>query len=188
MKKILACLSLLFLTYCSRAEVRLPAVIGDNMVLQQKSVVTLWGWGSAGEKIRVTTSWDNKTDSVVTNRAAKWKIKVPTPAAGGPYTLIFKGSNVINVKNVMIGEVWICSGQSNMEFNSFYAGSTDIQPEYKNPPNNNIHFFLETKSTSQYPQDDCKGQWTVCDSNTLKSFSQVAYFFGKRLNKDLNVP
>ncbi|GEO11452.1 9-O-acetylesterase [Segetibacter aerophilus] len=158
------------------------------MVLQQQSSVALWGWSNASEKIIVTTSWNNRTDSVVASRDAKWKIMVPTPAAGGPYTVTIKGGRTITLNNVMIGEVWVCSGQSNMEFNSFYAGSRDIRPEFKNPPNNKIHFFLEQKATAQYPQDDCKAQWTVCDSNTLKSFSEVAYFFAKRLNKELNVP
>jgi sialate O-acetylesterase len=182
------CLPFLVITCFAFAEVRLPSVIGDNMVLQQQSSVALWGWSNPSEKIFVTTSWNNKTDSVSATRDAKWKIMVQTPVAGGPFTITIKGGKVITLNNVMIGEVWVCSGQSNMEFNSFYAGSKDIQPEFKNAPNNNIHFFLESRATSQYPQDDCKGQWTVCDSNTLKSFSQVAYFFGKRLNKELNVP
>lgn len=188
MRKIFFCLPLLFLAICSFAEIRLPAVIADNMVLQQQSSVALWGWGNAAEKIFITTSWNNKTDSIVVNRDAKWKLNVQTPVAGGPYTITLKASNVIILKNVMIGEVWFCSGQSNMDYNSFYAGSKQIQEEFKNPANNNIHFFLETKSTSKYPQDDCQGKWTVCDSNTLKTFSEVAYFFAKRLNKELNVP
>jgi sialate O-acetylesterase len=75
-----------------------------------------------------------------------------------------------------------------MEYNSFYKGSKDIEPDFKNPANNNIHLFLETRSTAAYPQDDCKGQWTVSDSNSLKTFSEVAYFFAKKLNKELNVP
>ncbi|MGI8637160.1 MAG: sialate O-acetylesterase [Segetibacter sp.] len=188
MKKIPLFLSLLILSLYSFAEVRLPSVIADNMVLQQQSSVALWGWSNPSEKIIVTTSWNNKTDSVTATRDAKWKIMVQTPVAGGPYTITIKGGKVITLNNVMIGEVWVCSGQSNMEFNSFYAGSKDIQPEFKNAPNNNIHFFIETRSTAQYPQDDCQGQWTICDSNTLKSFSQVAYFFGKKLNRELNVP
>ncbi|MDQ6812824.1 MAG: sialate O-acetylesterase [Bacteroidota bacterium] len=181
-------LLLFVLSFGCFAEVRLPAVIADNMVLQQQSSVALWGWSNASEKIVVTTSWNNKTDSVFATRDARWKIMVPTGAAGGPYTITIRGGKVITLNNVMIGEVWVCSGQSNMDFNSFYAGSKDIQPEFKNAANNNIHFFLEKQTTSQYPQDDCKGQWTVCDSNTLKTFSQVAYFFAKRLNKELNVP
>jgi sialate O-acetylesterase len=188
MKKISLCFCWLLLGLCCFAEVRLPSVITDNMVLQQQSSVALWGWSNSSEKIIITTSWNNKTDSVFASRDARWKMMVQTPVAGGPYTITIKGGKVITLNNVMIGEVWVCSGQSNMEFHSFYAGSKDIQPELKNAPNTNIRFFLETKATSQYPQDDCKGQWTVCDSNTLKTFSQVAYFFGKRLNKELNVP
>ena len=189
MKKISFFLCLVISFSHAFADVRLPAVIGDNMILQQQASVALWGWSDAAEKIMITTSWDNKTDSVVGSRDAKWKIMVQTPVAGGPFTISIKGhGKAIVINNVMIGEVWVCSGQSNMDFNSFYAGSKDIKPEFKNAPNNNIHFFLETRATSLYPQDDCKGQWTVCDSNTLKTFSEVAYFFAKRLNKELNVP
>ena len=88
----------------------------------------------------------------------------------------------------MIGEVWVCSGQSNMEFHHFYQGSKDIEPELKNPSNNNIHLFLVPRTTAQYPQEDVHAQWTVADSTTLKLFSEAAYFFAKKLNKNLNVP
>ena len=181
--------SLLFLANLLFAQFRLPSVIGSNMVLQQKSSVALWGWCGPSQKIIVTTSWNQRTDSVMGTRDAKWKIMVPTPAAGGPYSVTIKaGRDITTLTNVMIGEVWVCSGQSNMEYNSFYQGSTDIQPELKNAPNNNIHFFLEPRYTAMYPQDDCKAQWTVADSNTLKSFSEVAYFFAKKLNSEMNVP
>src|SRR5438270_652010 len=110
MKKCTLGLSILFFFLSASAQLRLPAVITDNMVLQRQSSVALWGWGNASERIFVTTSWDNKTDTVVVNRDAKWKTMVQTPAAGGPYTVTFKGSNSITLKNVMIGEVWFCSG------------------------------------------------------------------------------
>ena len=114
---------------------------------------------------------------------------VQTPAAGGPYTVTIKaGSDEAVLKNVFVGEVWVCSGQSNMEYNSFYKGSTDIQPELKNAPNNNIHLFREPRYTAMYPQDDCKGEWTIADSNSLKLFSEAGYFFGKKLNSEMNVP
>ena len=85
------------------------------MVLQQQSSVNIWGWADPSEKIYVTTSWNNVTDSVIGTSNATWKIKIKTPAAGGPFTITIKGWNTIKLENVMIGEVWVCSGQSNME-------------------------------------------------------------------------
>ncbi len=188
MKKIAFILFFKLIIIAAFADVRLPSLINNNMVLEQNATVTLWGWADAAEKIFITTSWNNKTDSTIATRDAKWRLQVQTPAAGGPYTIIIKGNNTITLNNVMIGEVWVCSGQSNMEFHHFYQGSKDIEPEFKNPSNNNIHFFLISRTTAQYPQENCNAQWTVCDSNTMKNFSEVAYFFAKKLNKNLNVP
>lgn len=175
------------LTLVCHANIRLPAVISSNMVLQQQSNVKLWGWCGPGEKIVVTTSWNNKTDTAVGTRDAKWQIGIQTPAAGGPYTITLKGSNTIVLENILIGEVWVCSGQSNMEW-SYYNKLKDIADELPTCYNTNIRFFHIPKTTAEYPQDDCAAQWAICDSNTLKSFSAVGYFFGKKLNKDLNVP
>jgi sialate O-acetylesterase len=189
MKKTLLSFALLISLTFSFSQLRLPSLVGDNMVLQQQSSVMLWGWSNPSQKIIITTSWNNKTDSVAGTRDAKWKMMVQTPAAGGPYTISIKADNdAVTLKNVFIGEVWVCSGQSNMEYNSYYKGSTDIQPELKKPANNNIHLFLEPKATAIYPQDDCKAKWTIADSNSLKSFSEAAYFFAQRINHDLNVP
>ena len=167
--------------------VTLPSVIASNMVLQQKSQVKLWGWGSTTEKIYITNSWNGKTDSTVVDGNAKWQLEIATPSAGGPYTITVKGNNTILLENVLIGEVWICSGQSNMEFN-FYAGIAQIREEFADAHKLNLRFFTVPRTTAEFPQDDVKGQWAVSDSQTLKSFSAVAYYFGKRLNQDLNVP
>ncbi len=170
------------------AQLRLPAVIASNMVLQQNDSVALWGWAGPGEKIFVTTGWDNRRDSVVTSNGAKWKLKVKTPVAGGPFTINLAGRNkTIALQNVMIGEVWVCSGQSNMEW-SYNNGEKDTRTELATAATNNIHFFHIPKTTADAPQDDTRGEWVVCDSNTLKSFSAVGYFFGKKLQQQLNVP
>jgi sialate O-acetylesterase len=171
----------------SYANIRLPNVIANNMVLQQQSRVKLWGWADPYEKISVTTSWDHKTYSVTGSRDARWEIAIETPHAGGPNTISLKGNNTIELSNVMIGEVWVCSGQSNMEMCGQW-GLKDIKAELPEAYNPNIRFFHIPKTTALYPQDDCAAQWTVCDSNTLKTFSAVAYFFGKNLNAELNVP
>lgn len=168
-------------------QVRLPAVFSDNMVLQQKSAVTFWGWSSPGEKIYVTNSWNNTTDSTKATGYAKWKLTVNTPSAGGPYTVTIKASNTVTLKNVLVGEVWVCSGQSNMEWSSL-NGLPEIQAELPNSNNKNIRFFHIPKTTAQHPQEDVSATWTECNAETLKSFSGVAYFFGKKLQSDLNVP
>ena len=187
MKKLILFTTLLCTTLASFANIRLPHVINSNMVLQQQSNVQLWGWAEPGERILVTTSWYNKTDSVKATRDAKWQIKIATPKAGGPYTIILKGYNTVTLDNVMVGEVWVCSGQSNMEMSGGW-GLQDIKSELPNAYNTNIRFFHIPKTTAEYPQDNNAGVWEICDSNTLKSFSAAGYFFGKQLNQKLNVP
>jgi sialate O-acetylesterase len=177
----------LFFSLGSFANIRLPALLASNMVLQQQSTVRLWGWAEPGERVHVTTSWNNLTDSVTGTRDAKWQLSVATPAAGGPFTITLKGYNTIVLENVMIGEVWICSGQSNMEMCGNW-GLPDIQAELPTCATNNIHFFRLARTTSEFPQEDCPAQWKACDSNELKSFSAAGYFFAKRLNAGLNVP
>ena len=187
--------SSLFFLFCtfaigSHAAVRLPAVICSNMVLQQQSTVKLWGWSAPFEKIVIITSWNNHSDTLKATNNANWQKSIQTPAAGGPYTITIKGSNTpapILLENVLIGEVWVCSGQSNMEF-GYYNKIPDVAAELPTCYNPNIRFFAIPKTTASHPQDDCAAKWAVCDSNTLKSFSAVGYFFGKKLNKDLNVP
>lgn len=187
MKKYLPFAVFLFSAVVLKANIRLPNVINNNMVLQQLSTVKLWGWAAPNEKVYVNTSWNNKLDSVITTRDANWMLTVQTPAAGGPYTITLTGENMIVLNNVLIGEVWVCSGQSNMEMN-YNWGLPDIKAALPDCANSNIRFFYIPKTTSKYPQDNCGGEWVNCDSNTLKIFSAVGYFFGKKLNAALNVP
>lgn len=177
----------LFVLICARATVRLPAVLSSNMVLQQQSEVKFWGWSEPEERFVVTTSWDHRVDSVKGNRDGKWQILLHTPAAGGPYTIAITGANPIVLENVLIGEVWVCSGQSNMEMCETW-GLPDVKSELPSCANTNIRFFQVPRSTAVYPQENGVAQWAACDSNTLKRFSAVGYFFGKKLNKELNVP
>jgi sialate O-acetylesterase len=186
MKNVCIVVILLGSGLSSFANLRLPAVISSNMVLQQQSTAKLWGWSDPGEKIYIFTSWNNRTDSTRGTRDANWQINIPTPAAGGPYTITIKGFNTLVLENVMIGEVWICSGQSNMEMCETW-GLPDVKAELPICATNNIHFFHVPRTTSSYPQEDCKAQWVSCDSNELKNFSAVGYFFGKALNGRLNV-
>jgi sialate O-acetylesterase len=189
MSKLFSLLLTVFLfSTTSFSQVRVPSIISSGMVLQQNDSVSLWGWGNPGEKIFVTTSWNGRTDTATVNNRANWKIKVKTPVPGGPYTITLKGSNTIVLNDVLIGEVWVCSGQSNME-RSYMNGLQDIKDELPNCYNPNIRLFNIPKTTATHPQDDVKAEWKVCDSNSLKTFSAVGYFFGKKLNQDLsNIP
>lgn len=171
----------------SFADIRLPHVLGSNMVLQRDTEIKLWGWGDPGEVVRVVTSWNGKTDSVVASGDARWELQVHTPHAGGPYTIQFRGKNTLELTNVLIGEVWICSGQSNMAMNGS-SGLADIQQEMAHLKDRNIRFFKIPKISSPYPQEDGTASWHTCDSTTLNTFSAVGYFFGKHLADTLGVP
>jgi sialate O-acetylesterase len=187
MKKISGLAALIICALTSAAQLRLPAVISSSMVLQQKDSATIWGWAAPASKVYVTTGWNGQTDSTTTDNGAQWRLRVMTPAAGGPYDITIKSDTTITLKDVLIGEVWVCSGQSNMEM-SYSWGEKSIGEELPTAHNKNIRFFQVPRITSQFPQDDVKAKWTVCDSNTIKTFSAVGYFFGKRLNKELDVP
>jgi sialate O-acetylesterase len=186
MKK-LSIICLLLSVLSSHANITLPSVIASNMVLQQNASVKLWGWGDPNEKVLITNSWNGKTDSTTVNENAKWQVSINTPSAGGPYTITIRGYNRIVLTNILIGEVWVSSGQSNMEY-SYRWGLPQMKEEFPIANKLNIRFFNIPRTTAEAPQEDCKAQWTLCDSNTLKSFSAVAYYFGKKLNQDLNVP
>lgn len=180
-------LFLLAIGFVSSANITLPAVISSNMVLQQKASVKLWGWGAPTEKVYITTTWGSEKDSAVVTENAKWQVAINTPAAGGPYTITIKGSNTIVLENVLIGEVWVCSGQSNMEFN-YNWGLPQMKEELPGAAALKLRFFTVPRTTAEAPQEDTKAQWQICDSNTLKSFSAVAFYFGKKLSQNLNVP
>ncbi|TAF95989.1 MAG: sialate O-acetylesterase [Runella slithyformis] len=185
--KIRFLFSLLLLSFSGFAQVSLPALVSNNMVLQQKADVNIWGWANPGERVTVTGSWDNNAVSTFTNENGVWKLSIKTPTAGGPYSVAVEGSNKIVLQNILIGEVWLCAGQSNMEW-SADLGVKDARAELPTAYNANIRFFDMAKHGTNAPQTDCKGTWTVCDSLTLKRFSAVGYFFGKKLNQSLQVP
>lgn len=188
MKKIFLLLSILMIISCGTklfAIVRLPPVVSSNMVLQRNAQATLWGWANPSERFIIISSWKTTVDSVTAFNSGKWKAKFSTPEAGGPYTITIKGRfNTIVLENILIGEVWICSGQSNMEM----SNTQQIKDELPGSANDNIRFFTVAKKTSEYPQDHAEGEWVSCNEETLRRFSAVGYFFGKKLHKELNVP
>ena len=172
-------------SYRLAAEVRLPSILGSHMVLQQKSEVNLWGWCAPAEKILVKTSWDTTRYVTTGTSGAKWTVKIKTPSAGGPFTITINDKTVL--EDVMIGEVWVCSGQSNME----YSGDQKLKQsldEAPNAKNQKIRFFYVPKNTSDYPQEDVRASWKVCSPEEMIHFSTIGYFFGKKIQNDLNVP
>lgn len=170
------------------AQVVLPHIFSSNMVLQRNTELSFWGWGAPGEEIALTTGWDGKTYQIKTDNAAHWELKVDTPEAGGPYLIKITGnSNEVLLENVLVGEVWLCSGQSNMEW-SANSKIDNKEEEIRNADHPNIRLFTVDKRTSSTTQDDLSGQWEVCSKETMPDFSAVAYFFARRLQAELNIP
>ena len=173
------------------AEIKLPSIFGDNMVLQQKSEVAFWGKATAGANVTIKTSWGGKSVSVRSDSDGYWKTKVLTPSAGGPYSVTISDGKAITLKNIMIGEVWVCSGQSNMEmtmkgyFNQPVTGSNEFIAKSKN---NNIRLITVQRNTTLEPVDDISGEWLMCEPESVAGFSATAYFFGLMLSSALDVP
>ena len=185
--KYFSTLCLLVLAQLSWA-VSLPAVFSDNMVLQQNNEMIIWGWGKPMEKISISTPWDGNTLNTEATNQGTWSVFVKTPKGSmTPYNLTIKGYNEIVLKNVLIGEIWLCSGQSNMEW-SANMGIDSAQDEVKQAKYPNIRFFSVIHRTATAPQIDLEGEWAECSPESMQNFSAVAYFFARKLQADLKVP
>lgn len=175
-----------------QAQVHLPSIFGSNMVLQRNSDVSVWGTAKAKNDIVITTSWNGSTYTTQSDKEGNWKLKIKTPEAGGPYQVdISDGKEIVTLENVLIGEVWVCSGQSNMEWDLIRTGS----PTSPNPNNvlleanqPAIRLFNVEHAMSYEPQDDFVGDWQECSAESAAEFSAVGYYFGKMLHETLNVP
>jgi sialate O-acetylesterase len=175
---------LLLLVNVSFANVTLPALFSDHMVLQQNDDVKFWGWANPNEEVVIKASWSEEEFKIKASNQAYWEIKVKTPSAGGPYIIKINGYNEIILKDVLIGEVWLCSGQSNMEMSAAW-GINNGDDEIKNANYPTIRFFTVSKSSATSPQNDLHGNWEVCTPETMKNSSAAAYYFGNRLQEDL---
>ncbi len=171
------------LAFTSQADVRLPALFTDHMVLQQGIAVPVWGWADEGEQVTVT--FRGKAVRT-TAKAGKWMLKLPRQKAGGPETLLVQGNNRIELKDVLVGEVWVCSGQSNMEWplKASYQSQGDIAAS-SNP---NLRLFFVPKVKANEPLTDVKAAWTQSGPLTVSNFSAVAYYFGRDLQAARGVP
>ncbi len=181
--KILTSTAAFALVWSARADVRLPAMFSDDMVLQQDMRVPVWGWADEGEEVSVT--FRGKTVKATANHG-KWKATLSRCSAGGPDNLVVKGKNRIELKNVLVGEVWVCSGQSNMEWplKLSFLSTNDIA----SCANHNLRLFLVTKAKADLPAENVRAQWKECEPETVPGFSAVAYYFGRDLQKARNVP
>ena len=173
------------------AEIKLPSIFCDNMVMQQQTQAAIWGKASKNATVSVSTSWNGKSYSAKASADGSWKIQVATPKAGGPYEITISDGKSLKLKNVLIGEVWVFSGQSNMEMpmkgykNQPIMGGLDAIALSSNP---NIRLFSVKKATSVEPLDDLTGGWELCEPENVVEFSATAYYFGLMLNKVLKVP
>lgn len=186
MRKLFFSGLLLAIQLTALADVRLPAILGDHMVLQQNTEATFWGWCEPGENIIIRSTWDTAVYTTKGTPNATWQLNVKTPAGSGPYKITIKGNNTLEIDDVLIGEVWLCSGQSNMEMNMGW--SLPYEKEAAEATDRNIRFFHIPRATALHPQDDVKARWVVCTPAEMKKFSAVAYFFGKDVTEKLYVP
>lgn len=175
------------------AQIALPACFTDNMVLQQQTKVNLWGTGAPGKNFTISTSWNNKTYHAAADTSGNWQIKVSTPAYGGPYTITFNDGQVTILKNILIGEVWVCSGQSNMEMQltGFYGDVLNLQHELADAadhPEIRVLKIDNKLSFTPLTQVQTKGGWAICGPQTVRNFSAVAYFFAKNLFTRKHIP
>lgn len=174
----------------SYSQIKLPSFFSSNMVLQQNTEVSIWGTDKTETEITVVGSWGEQ-ETTTSDINGKWKVKIRTPFAGGPYKITIQGSETVELENVLMGEVWLCSGQSNMfmpvkGFNKMpINGSNET---ILNSKNNNIRLFQTEKKASVEPLDNVNGQWHIAAPSTVQNFSATAYFFAAKLENILNVP
>ncbi|HYL98508.1 MAG TPA: 9-O-acetylesterase, partial [Blastocatellia bacterium] len=187
---VTAGLLLFGLTSTVRAGVHLPSLFSDNMLLQRDRKVRIWGSAEPGERVRISLSEPSGRSFaaalLTADSSGKWQTMIGPFHAGGPYVLTVAGKNTLTFNNVLIGDVWVCSGQSNMEFPLSNAKDADKAIASANYPE--IRLFTVRRNTSDKPLDDVHGQWEVSSPTTVQQFSAVAYFFGRDLYQRLHIP
>ena len=183
----LAPLLLSLFTLTAGADVRLPALVGDHMVLQQNDTVNVWGWADPGEVVTLSGTWSTLAQVTTADETGLWSAKVKTGPAGGPHQILIRANNDVVVDDVMLGEVWVCGGQSNMEW-SMDACAPNYIEEKAAANHPEIRLFYVQKTISPTPLTDCIGSWKACTPETARSFSAIGYFFGKELHETLDVP
>ena len=175
----------------AQSKVTLPSFFSDNMVLQQQTTCNIWGWTEPGKKVIVHTPWDKKSHRATARKDGRFGVTIQTPKAGGPYDIWFQDGDVVKLSNVMIGEVWICSGQSNMEMQLKGYKAQPVEgatEELLSCQDYELRLFYGKRLASLEPQQDLKGSWQEANAASVREFSATAYYFGKVLRKALGVP
>jgi sialate O-acetylesterase len=174
-----------FVVATANADVTLPKIFGTNMVLQRDKPITIWGWGAPKEKIIISFNKQSKTVSA--NKNGEWKVMLASEPAGGPFQLTIKGKNTITLSNILMGDVWICSGQSNMEWTVNNTNNSAQEIRDANYPT--IRHIKIPNTVASTPQKDIpSGEWKVCAPDAVGNFTAVGYFFARELTKELNIP
>lgn len=194
MKRIFLCFFVVVLSLSINAKVVLPQIIGDNMMLQQNTRANIWGWDKADRMITVATTWSNETYTVKTGKDGRWLVKIKTPAASYKvYEITISDGDKTTIRNVLVGEVWFASGQSNMEMplNGFWncpiAKSNEVIA-LSGENEKRIRFVKIPKTPATTPQDSVPGKWVECTPENAPDFSATAYFYADFLTHALNVP
>src|SRR5437764_10262468 len=182
MKRLIILLSLWAVP--ALADVRVPALFTDHMVLQQGQKNRVWGSADAGEDVIITIAGQRQTAKA--DGKGKWQVTLESLPVGGPHTLSITGKNKLAVEDVLVGEVWICSGQSNMQWEVKQANDGDLEAKTAKFPK--IRLISVPQFGTQEAQDDFKGEWKVCTPENAATFSAVGYFFGRQLHQTLDVP
>ncbi len=166
------------------ADVKVASIFSSNMVLQRGMAVPVWGTASAAETVIV--DFNSQTVKTIADDEGKWLIKLSSMIEGGPYTMVVRGKNEVRFENILIGEVWICSGQSNMTFE--LKKTNNAKQDVTEATNPMIRLFTVKRIVSETPLSDCSGAWAVCSPEEAEDFSAVGYFFGKALQESLKIP
>jgi sialate O-acetylesterase len=188
---VLFCLSLILSISVARATVTLPAIFNNHMVMQRNAEVAVWGKAKPNSKLTLLSSWNKKTYTTKTGNDGSWKIKIATPEAGGPYTITFNDGEKLVLSDILIGEVWLCSGQSNMEMpvrgytNQPTLHANEILMEAEEL---GVRLFRVGRNMSDTLVHNIDVKWQVADIESVKDFSAVGYQFARMLQKTLKVP
>lgn len=166
------------------ADVTLPCIFSDHMVLQRDKPVAVWGWADKDEPVEVAIAGQSKQARA--GEGGRWSVEIGPLAAGGPLELAVKGKNTVVIKDVLVGEVWLCSGQSNMAMT--VASAADVEAETAAATHPGIRMITIVRQASEDPEERCEGQWLLCSPETVGGFSATAYYFGRELHKELGVP
>lgn len=188
MKKLSIQLVLLLLAVVAvrGASLQLPTILDSHMVLQQKSFAKIWGWAGPDQVVKVTTSWNESCYSTVSDLQGNWQVSVMTGKAGGPYRVTIEADTTVVLEDILLGEVWICSGQSNMEWPLSKAETAKDEIPLSDYPD--IRLFTVEKHIALRPLEDVEGSWERCSPETSGNFSAIGYFFGKNIHLELGVP